>query len=177
MTDAHGDDRILGSLRSFEGRGVVRMEERYPSDVDDLWAALTDPDRLARWYGELEGELRLAGDFHARVRASGWQGDGHVEACEPSQRLLLTMRDADPAPGQPDETVIEIVLAADGAETILVLEERGMPLELLAAYGAGIQVHVEDLAAHISGRDPVDAHTRWGELFPSYQALANTISE
>jgi uncharacterized protein YndB with AHSA1/START domain len=176
MANAHGGDRILGSLRSVDGKGVVRMEDRYASDINDLWAALTDRDRLARWYGELEGDFRLGGDFRARIRASGWEGTGHVEACEPPQKLLLIMRDADPQPGQPDETVIEIVLAADASETVLVLEERGMPLDLLAAYGAGIQVHVEDLAAHIAGRDRV-ADTRWGELFPTYQALAADISE
>jgi len=70
MTDTHGGDRIVGSLRSVDGKGVVRMEGRYASDIDDLWAALTDRDRLARWYGELEGDLRPSGDFRARVFAS-----------------------------------------------------------------------------------------------------------
>jgi hypothetical protein len=51
-----------------------------------------------------------------------------------------------------------------------------MPLDLLAAYGAGIQVHVEDLAAHIGGRERCDAQTRWNELIPAYQDLAASIS-
>ena len=55
-----------------------------------------------------------------------------------------------------DEQVIEVWLAADGNETILVWEARGMPPDLLAAYGAGVQVHVEDLAvrasSHSAGR-------------------------
>lgn len=29
-----------------------------------------------------------------------------------------------------------------------------MPLAYLAAYGAGIQVHVEDLTAYLAGREP-----------------------
>ena len=28
-----------------------------------------------------------------------------------------------------------------------------MPLDLLAAYGAGVQIHVENLAAHLAGRE------------------------
>jgi hypothetical protein len=72
---------------------------------------------------------------------------------------------------QPDEHFIEVTLAADGDQTILVWEERGMPLDYLAAYGAGIQVHVEDLAAHLAGRERCDAETRWNELFRAYQAL------
>ena len=74
-------------------------------------------------------------------------------------------------PGQPDEHFIEVTLAADGGQTILVWEERGMPLDLLAAYGAGIQVHVEDLAAYLAGRERCDADARWNELLPAYQDL------
>ena len=62
MTDTdHGDRRILGSLRSADGAGVVRIEDRFNTDIDDLWSALTDPDRLARWYGQIEGDLRGGG--------------------------------------------------------------------------------------------------------------------
>ena len=173
--NAHSGARILGSLRSADGTGVVRMEDRFDTDIDDLWSALTDPHRLARWYGEVEGDLRLGGEFRAHVFASGWEGTGRVDACEPQRRLLLTMRDADPRPGQPDETVIDAQLAADGDQTILVLEERGMPLDLLAAYGAGIQVHVEDLAAYLAGRERCDAGARWNELIPAYQDLAADV--
>ena len=62
--------------------------------------------------------------------------------------------------------------AADGDQTILVVEERGLPLDLLAAYGAGVQIHVEDLAAHIAGREHGDTEARWNELLPAYQDLA-----
>jgi uncharacterized protein YndB with AHSA1/START domain len=171
-SNAPAGGRILGSLRSADGKGVVRMQDRFDTDIGDVWSALTDPGRLARWYGEIEGDLRLGGEFRARLFASGWEGTGRVEACEPPRRLLLTMRDADPQPGQPGETVIEATLAADGDQTTLLLEERGMPLDLLAAYGAGIQVHVEDLAAHLAGRERCDAEARWGELIPAYQDLA-----
>ena len=160
-SNAPGGDRILGSLRSADGKGVVRMEDRFATDVDDLWSALTDPRRLARWIGEVEGDLRLGGEFRARWVSSGWEGTGRIEACEPPRRLLLTMRDAEPQPGQPGETVVEATLAADGDQTILVVEERGLPPDLLAA--------------HVAGRQPADAEARWGELFPAYQALAADV--
>src|SRR5580700_6219369 len=170
-SNARGGGRILGSLRSEDGQGVVRMEDRFDTDIDDLWSALTEPRRLARWMGDVEGDLRLGGEFRARFFASGWEGTGRVEACEPSRRLLvLTKR-----PGQRDEQVIEAMLTADGDQTILVWEERGMPLDQLAAYGAGIQVHVEDLAAHLAGRERRDADARWSELYPAYQDLAAKV--
>src|SRR5215471_21740161 len=175
-SSAHGSGRILGSLRSADGKGVVRMEDRFGTGIDDLWSALTDPRRLARWIGEVEGDLRLGGGFRFRFFASGSEGTGLVDACEPARRLLLTIRDADPQPGQPDEEVIEVTLAADGDQTILVWEERGMPLDLLAAYGAGVQIHVEDLAAYLAGRARVDAAGRWDELQTAYQEMAANIS-
>ncbi len=159
--------RILGSLRSADGKGVVRMEDRFDTDIDDVWSALTDPLRLARWIGEVEGDLRLGGEYRYRFFASGSEGSGRVEACEPPRRLLLAH-----GLGEPFEKVIEATLAADGDQTILVVEERGVPLDLLAAYGAGVQVHVEDLAAHLAGRERCDSDARWDELQPAYEDLA-----
>ena len=175
-SNAREGRRILGSLRSADGKGVVRMEDRFDTDIDDLWSALTDPSRLARWLGEVEGDLRLGGEFRARFVASGWEGTGRVEACEPPQRLLLLTKDAD-EPNAPAEHAIEARLIADGDQTILVWEERGMPLEQLAAYGAGIQIHVEDVGAHVAGHERSDdAEARWGELLPAYEELAATVS-
>ena len=171
-SNARGSNRILGSLRSADGKCIVRMEDHYDTDIGDLWSALTDPRRLARWLGEVEGDLRLGGEFRAHFFASGWEGTGRVDVCEPPQHLLVLTKDLD----EPYELVIEATLTADGDQTSLVLEERGMPLDYLAAYGAGIQVHVEDLAAHIAGQERCDAQMRWNELIPAYQDLAASIS-
>ena len=169
-----GDASVLGSLHSVDGVGVVRIEDRLDAGIDDLWGALTDPDRLAHWFGEVDSELSQGGEFRVRIALAG-ERTGRVEACEPPQRLRLTMRDPDPQPGQPEQTVIEAHLIADGAGTGLVWEERGMPLGQLAAYGAGIQVHVEDLAAYLAGRERCDADARWNELLPAYEDLAADV--
>jgi uncharacterized protein YndB with AHSA1/START domain len=147
------------------------MEDRYDTDIDDLWSALTEPLRLARWWGEVEGDLRVGGEFHFRI-PDALDGTGRVDACEPPQRLLVTMHDADARPGQPEETVIEAWLTAEGGQTILVVEERGLPLNLLPAYGAGVQIHVENLADYLAGRERGDTEARWSELLPVYEALA-----
>ena len=162
------EGRILGSLGSADGKGVVRIEDRMDTDIDDVWSALTDPSRLARWYGEVEGDLRPGGEYHARLFSSGWEGTGSVEACEPQQRLLVRIKDAD----ESDENVIEVTLTADGQHSVVVWEERGMPVSQLSAYGAGVQIHVEDLADHLAGRERRDdAKARWDELHPAYQDL------
>ena len=51
-----------------------------------------------------------------------------------------------------------------------------MPLEQIAAYGAGDQIHVEDLAAYLAGRERCDARARWQELHPAYQQLAADLT-
>src|SRR5437764_10012315 len=165
-SNADAATRIIGSLRSADGKGVVRMEDRFETDIGDLWSALTDPLRLARWYGEIEGDLRLGGEFRERLFASGWEGTGRVEACDAPHRLLLTTSQDDD-----EKHVIEATLTADGDQTILVVEERGRPVEQVAAYGAGVQIHVEDLADHIAGRERRDAEGRWEELLPACRAL------
>jgi len=86
-----GGGRILGSLRSADGVGVVRIEDRYDTAIDDLWAAITEPDRLARWYGQVEGDLQLGGAFRMYLAADDIESTGRVEACEPPQRLLVSV--------------------------------------------------------------------------------------
>ena len=171
--------RILGSLRSADGKGVVRIEDRYDSDIADLWSALTDPGRLARWFGQVEGDLRPGGQFRLYLESAG-DRTGRVDACEPSRRLLVTIRETDESYQRgrgvpPFDEAIEATLTADGDQTILVIKVQGMPLDKIAFYGAGWQIHAEDLAAHIAGREHSDTEARWNELVPPYQDLAANI--
>ena len=167
-----GSIRILGSLASADGVGVVRIEERFDADIDEVWSALTEPERLARWYGEIEGDLRVGGAYRAHLHASGWDGTGRVETCEPPRRFVFVSKGL----GEANEVSTEVRLTGDGDQTAMVVEERGLPLDLLWAYGAGNQIHVEDLAAHIAGRERADAKTRFDELAPAYTDLATTSS-
>ena len=78
---------VIGSLRLADGKAVIRMEDRFATDARDLWSALTDPGRLARWIAQVDGDLRVGGEIHA-VFTSGWEGPGRIEVCEPPSRLL-----------------------------------------------------------------------------------------
>src|SRR5262245_34261204 len=84
-------ESILGALRPVDAdKGAVRVQDLYATDIDDLWSALTEPERLARWIAQVEGDLSLGGEFTARFTSS-WGGPGRVDVCEPPRRLLLTM--------------------------------------------------------------------------------------
>ena len=177
-----GDEtRILGSLRSADGKGVVRIEDRYDTDIDDLWAAITDPARLARWHGQVEGDLRPGGEFRVYIEANDIESTGRVAVCEPPRRLVVTTRETDESyrKGQgvpPFEARLDAALTPDGDQTILVIEVQGMPLDVIAFYGAGWQIHAESLAAHIAGSEHGESEARWEQLVPAYQALAADVS-
>jgi|SRR5579872_1495238 len=176
MTGSAGSSRILGTLRAKDGTGIVWIEDRYDVALDEMWSALTEPERLARWYGRVEGDLRPGGEFRLHVESSGWEGTGRVDACEPPHRLLVTTRESDESfeEGQgtpPFDAHLEATLRGDGDQTLLVIEARGMPVELLWAYGAGWQIHAETLAAYLAGREPGEADERWEELSAAYREL------
>jgi uncharacterized protein YndB with AHSA1/START domain len=172
MTNITGASvRILGSLASMDGVGVVRIEERFDVAVDEVWSALTEPERLASWYGTVEGDLRVGGEYSAHLHASGWEGTGRIEECEPPRRLVVSSKGSEEA----NEVLTELQLTGEGDQTVLVVEKRGLPLDLLWAYGAGNQIHVEDLAAHIAGRERGESKTRFDELTPAYTEMAANI--
>ena len=143
-------------------------------------SAITDPSRLARWYGQVTGDLRPGGQFRLYVESAGLTGTGRVEACEPPRRLLVTTRETDESYQRgkgvpPYDEILEATLTADGDQTVLVIEVRGMPLDAVAYYGAGWQIHAENLAAYLAGRERGNTEARWGELVPPYQDLAASI--
>ena len=76
----------------------------------------------------------------------------------------------------PYDQAIDATLTTDGDQTVLVIELRGMPLDAIAFYGVGWQIHAENLAAHLGGRARGDAKERWDDLLPAYQELAAGIA-
>jgi uncharacterized protein YndB with AHSA1/START domain len=170
-SNATEDRRILGTLRVENGVGVVRIEDRFDATIDEVWSALTDPTRLAQWYGEVEGELRAGGEFRARVFASGWEGTGRITACEPPLRFTTVSSE----PDQPREAVHEVTLTPDGDRTAIVYENLSVPPDLLWAFGVGEQIHIEDLGAHLAGRGRND-ESRWDALEPTYRELAAKVT-
>ena len=59
--------------RVDDGTGlvVVALQCRYEAPVEDVWDAVTDPDRLARWLGPVTGDLQEGGSLPLEGNA-GW---------------------------------------------------------------------------------------------------------
>jgi len=123
MTQAK-NDRVLGTLHPDGDSGSVRVQDTYDTGMDDLWSALTEPDRLARWIGTVDGELRLGGEFRAAFFTSGWEGVGRVRECDPPPHFRIEPTDADGS----GAGAIDVSLTPDGDRTILVIVESGIPV-------------------------------------------------
>jgi uncharacterized protein YndB with AHSA1/START domain len=165
MSDTPANPTILGSLREENGAGTVHIEDVYPTDIDDLWSAITTPERLARWIVTVTGDVAAGKDLGLDFR-SGWRGFGRVEVCDAPRHLRVDVWSDEDAPGLIDATLVE-----EAGGTRLVIEESGLPLDAYPAHGAGWQAHLEDLADYLAGRETSDWVTRWRELDAPYRAL------
>jgi uncharacterized protein YndB with AHSA1/START domain len=157
--------RLLGSLKSGEDQGVVVMQDRFAADVATVWMALTDKGKLAQWLGDFTGDLGAGSTHHSRFHASGAEGDSRVDACEAPTHFRVTRLDE----AGRDGNVIDVTLKADGSGTIVALMQSGLPLKWIAAFGAGMQVHFEDLALHLAGKERSNSDARMDELMPLYE--------
>jgi uncharacterized protein YndB with AHSA1/START domain len=64
---------------------AVTLQRRYNADQADVWQAITDPDRVRRWFLPLTGDLREGGNFQLEGNASG-----DIMTCEPPRHLMVT---------------------------------------------------------------------------------------
>jgi uncharacterized protein YndB with AHSA1/START domain len=95
---------------------------------DRVWAIVTDPRHVARWFSdEAEIDLRPGG-----AMLLTWHGHGHgtyrgrVEAVDPPHRFAFRwLRREDNEPGDGTSTLVEFVLAAEGSGTRLRVVESG----------------------------------------------------
>jgi uncharacterized protein YndB with AHSA1/START domain len=170
-SNEQGDPRILSSLKSAGDQGVVVAQDRFPAAIEAVWAALTDRAQLARWLGDFQGELVMGGTYHSRFHASAAEGDHRIEACEPPTHFRVAGLDES---GNGGRRVVEVTLQGVGDETVVTLVQTGLPLQWISVFGAGMQVHFEDLALHLAGKERSNSGARMEVLIPRYEELEVT---
>jgi uncharacterized protein YndB with AHSA1/START domain len=138
-------------LRSVDGGGDgvgVLMRRSYGAAVEDVWDAVTDPERMRRWFMPVSGDLRVGGSFQLEGNASG-----DILECEPPHRLRVTF-------GGPT-SIVELRLSPDGDETVLELEHT-VPLEIAQSVagalfvGPGWDGAFMGLGLYLEGEAPED---------------------
>lgn len=85
-------DALGAEFRRFEDREhegkparVVVATRTYDTDPEDLWDALTNRERIPRWFLPIEGDLKLGGRYQLKGNAGG-----AITRCDPPQALDLT---------------------------------------------------------------------------------------
>ena len=162
-------EELAATAREVARRGggdgelvAVTVRREYPAEAEDVWEAITDPVRLARWFGPVTGDLRPGGAFHVEGNA-----DGEIRECVPPSALTLTWG--------AEVSVVRVRLAESGGSTVLELEHT-VPVAFAgggagALYvGPGWDVALLGLALWLRG-DLVDDPAAW-EASPEVRAVS-----
>ena len=114
-------------LDAVDGDTVrVLLRRRCPTEPADLWSALTEPDRIVRWFLPVHGDLREGGSFQLEGNAGG-----DILSCTPPRLLRVTFGH--------ETSVVELRLAADGDDTVLELEHT-VPLAMAGSAAGALFV-------------------------------------
>lgn len=144
--------------REFEGKPakVVVASRAYDTDRNDLWDAVTNPERIPRWFLPVSGEFKPGGNYQLEGNAGGT-----IEKCEPPELLALTW-----VFGEATSWVRIMLSAQTDGSTLLKLEHiahmDAIGKDFWDQYGPGAtgvgwELGFMGLALHLaSGGAPVD---------------------
>ena len=154
---------VTREVRQLEHEGkpaqAVIASRTYATGIEDLWDAITNIERIPRWFAPVNGELRLGGRYQIEGNASGT-----VTACDPPDSFTLTWEFAD------NTSWVSVKLTAiDDENTQLELEHLAhIDPEWEAKYGPGAggvgwDLSLLGLGQHIeTGASlPPEASTEW----------------
>jgi uncharacterized protein YndB with AHSA1/START domain len=113
----------------------------YDTTVEDLWEAITTPERLIRWFLPVEGDLKLGGRYQLKGNAGGT-----ITRCDPPEALDLTWEFAG------GTSWVNVRLAPEGDKARMTLEhiaqKGGIGEEHFRKFGPGATGIGWDLALH-----------------------------
>ncbi len=117
------------SVSSGEREGLstraATVARTFPATGDELWHAVTNPDRIERWFLPISGELKLGGRYQL-----GGNAGGVITACEPPSRFAATWEFG-------GMSWLEVTLAADAGGTRLTLTHDSPMSDHWTEYGPG----------------------------------------
>ncbi|WP_299775594.1 SRPBCC family protein [uncultured Tateyamaria sp.] len=140
---------------------IVRASRNYSTIPGDLWRALTDKERVQRWFGNVTGDFKQGGRFSVEGNA-----DGDIVTCEPPRLLALTWEFG----GNTSWVNVTIEETEDGA--LLTLEHE-LPTDHESqahwdqygpgATGVGWELAMIGLDKHVSGdgSSTIEAGEAW----------------
>jgi len=140
-----------------ESLSAITITRRLACPAEDVWAAITEAQRIAAWWGDYVSlEARPGGAFRETWRDETGREvitAGTVDAVDPPRRLSLRWKDAD----WPVETQVTFRIDRDGDGVALTLIHEGwgrFPKDgaaLRQAHDAGWRHHLDNLADLLGG--------------------------
>ena len=134
---------------------VAVLTRTYETSVENLWDACTDPERLARWYTTVTGELRVGGMFD-QVNMGG----GVITVCDAPHHLKVVLGkggvdeiEVRVSPGPRDGTA---TLELQHATTLDSHEIGGQMYDAVFCMGGGYYPRLLALDLHLRGTLPED---------------------
>ena len=159
----------LGTLQVDGDRRQLRFERTFDAPVDEVWSALTEPERLARWLaiGSIAEEPGgdVAFDFGEGGRISGV-----VLRRERPSLLEFEWRFSGET-----RSIVRFLLRADGTRTQLVLEHVALGIDHAAGYAAGWHAHLDALRDELEGGSG-SWDERFADVLPSYRQAAEQLA-
>ncbi len=151
-----------GSRNGIPTRTVV-ASRTYPTDQADLWDALTNAERLPRWFLPVSGDLRVGGRYQLEGNA-----EGVIESCDAPERLAVTWEFG----GQVSWLEVRLIAALAGTTLELAHEGPADP-EFWAKYGPGAggvgwDLGLVGLGLHLESGESVDPEA--GAAWPATPA-------
>ena len=148
---------LLGQLAATgDGEASVSFTRYHDTDPADLWDAVTNPARLARWFAPVEGDPREGGSFVIHFDDADTPSC-RVISCDAPRSFTWEW------PHAATTSVVEVQVGTEGPGSRLRLVHRRLTQTSAPEYSAGWQAYVQALEAHLDGRDAGD----WWERFES----------
>jgi uncharacterized protein YndB with AHSA1/START domain len=108
---------------------VVEHTLRIEARPETVWSFWTDPERMCEWWGHAaELDPRPGGICRVEVVGGGVMLGRYVEV-EPYRRVVFTLGwkgATGPAAVPPSSTRVEVILTAEGDDTVMVLRHTGL---------------------------------------------------
>src|SRR5947207_12183574 len=99
--------RTVGARDTPAGEArTAQLRRTYDASIEDVWDAITDPDRVSRWFLPVNGHLRPGGRYQLQGNAGG-----EILRCEPPRLLRVSWIFGEPDPDGISE--VEVRLSED----------------------------------------------------------------
>ena len=111
----------------------VLLRRTYDAPIDDVWDALTNPERIGRWFLPISGDYRVGGRYQFEGNAGG--EIVVLRPTEPAARHVGLRRR--PATRDVSEVEVRLTPAGDEATDFELEHTAVVPDEMWAQYGPG----------------------------------------